>query len=69
MSDAVNHPVAKTIDVLAAGTLISAFLGWLPMILSIIGSIMVTIYYAIQIYESKSFENFCKWLRSGKTRE
>lgn len=59
MSDATNHPVAKAIDAIAVGSIVGTIMGWLPTA----ATILSIIWFGIQIYESKTFKNLCRWLR------
>ena len=60
-SDPSQYPIAKAIDAVAAGAIVGSFLGWLPVIASVVS----IIWFVIQITESHTFVT---WHNNWKTR-
>lgn len=66
MADAINHPVARAVDVLAAGSIIGTIVGWLPAI----ASVLSILWFCIQIYESRTFIHAKNnWLMRRKAKK
>jgi hypothetical protein len=66
MSDMASHPVARALDVLAAGSIIGSIMGYLPAI----ASILSIVWFCIQIYESRTFTHAKNnWLMRRKAKK
>lgn len=59
--DPSQHPLLVLSDLTAAGTVVAAFVGWLPPI----AGLLSVVWFCIQIYESRSFQG---WLSRSKDR-
>lgn len=59
--DPTRHPVAVTIDLLAASAVVGTVVSWLPPI----AAFLSIIWFAIQIWESKSCQAFvARWRKN-----
>jgi len=53
--DLTQHPISKVLDVIAAGAIAGTFVGWIPILLGTFATVLSIVWFAIQIYESRTF--------------